>query len=183
VSNVTNVNRTVPEYSNLILNSSVEADKFTAAMQWCFIAADKQNSCCVCDNHAGVKRGKCSHNDWSLITYYGDTCSYTYGCLLSVNNISMKYSGGVFISTALFPSHNTSFLYTHVDVTQNTTASHDRQSVVLYYVVGVGALVGIFVIIVVSSIVCVRRYQLTHFQGNYEELPPFTSSPGTSIYC
>ncbi|XP_065907363.1 uncharacterized protein [Dysidea avara] len=177
VSKPTHIHKSIREYSNLTLNSSVKVENIGVALQWCFVTANKQKSCCVCDNHAGVDPGTCLQSDWNLTAYYGDICSYTYGCLLSVSNVSMKYSGGVFVSNILFALQNESFLYTHIRVTQNNTASHDQQLNVLYYTVGGGACVGLFVVIALSTIVCVRRYQKIHLQENYEELPPY-SSPG-----
>ena len=142
------------------------------------MAASKQKSCCVCNNHVGVDPGNCSQSDWNLTTYYGDICDYTYGCLLSVSNVSMKYSGGVFVSNILFALQNESFFYTHIRVIPNNTASHDHHSTALYYAIGGAAFVVAVVIIVLSTIVCVRRYRKLE---SYEELPPYTS-PGMFMY-
>jgi len=173
----THIRKSIPEYSNFTLNTSVQVYVTAVVLQWCFVAANKQKSCCVCDNHFGVDPGKCLQSDWNLTAYYGDTCDYTYGCLLSVSNVSMKYNGGVFVSNILFALQNESFFYTHIRVIPNNTASHGDQLTALYYTIGGGALVAVAVfIIVLSTIMCVGKYKL-YPQENYEELSPYTS-PG-----
>ncbi|XP_065908194.1 uncharacterized protein [Dysidea avara] len=110
VDNTTD-SRNVYEHSKFKVTNSITSNK-SIFLQWCFIGANKQRNCCICDNTVGVNPGICSQKDWNLNTTYGDECSYQSTCTLTVKNIAMKYNGGAFVSEAVIVryQHNETLL-------------------------------------------------------------------------
>jgi len=189
VDNPTDDNRNIYEHINSTFTTSVTSDNTSSFLQWCFIGADKQRNCCICDNKVGVNSKTCSQKDWHLHTSYGtgtkEYCSYNIMCSLTVKNIAMKYSGGAFVGEAVFFHQlNKTSLAARI----NVTIIHNTNKYTPYIISGSGALVGVILLVAISHcvvhVIKVRRRTILRRAG-YQSISSSDSSPvgipGTAI--
>ena len=176
----TNDSKVIHEHSNFIATSSIKSDNMSSYLQWCFIGSNKQRDCCTCNNTVLGKPEVCSQADWHLETSYGQNteyCSYEITCTLTVNNIAMKYDGGMFVGEAIFTSQlNKTHLVTKTDIKIITPDNYTP-----HIIAGSGALVGVIVIVIISIHVIRVQWRRRNYQLIQSSPSSSLSHPGTMI--
>lgn len=177
----TNSSVEVVEHSQHTFNFAIKGTK-DIPLQWCYHGADNYSACCVCNYpESNDPQSKCDVKDWST-ALYNNKCNH-YSCVLTIHNISMNYSNGMLVSTAVVSDNDTKNInYTRIFVTQDSS-THKSQPVTLYYIVVVMGIIVATIVTLTCGIFAIKRtyrwsrsYYLHH---DYEAI----KSPTTGKLC
>ena len=180
----TNSSVEVVEHSKHTFDFTIKGTK-DIPLQWCYHGTDNYSACCVCnDPQSNDPQSKCQVKDWTT-DLYSNKCNH-YSCVLTIHNISMNYSNGMLVSTAVVSDNDTKNInYTRIFVTQDSS-THKSQPVTLYYIVVVMGIIAATIVTVTCGIFVIKRtyrwsrsYYLHH---DYEAIKSPTAGKSCAHY-